>query len=923
MRHRPRVRASAHIETMDPAPVVSRRQSLAGLRKSGEAPMVWLSLWLVAIGLLVASGCYRGQYRRQADAEAQCLIKQKLNDPRWDAIDPSIATHPESRMHDVNCPDCPPMPPDDPTSHRYMRCVDGKPGHPFWDENGHTPFVANPDWLGYLPRNEQQAVELDMERAVQLSLVHSSEFQQQKETLYLSALDVSLERFGFDSQAFAGWSSFFRSQGRLAPGGSQSSLNFDRASASNQIRKLGITGTNFVVGLANSIIWNFSGPNTQTASSLINFSLVQPLLRGAGQARILESLTQAERTLLANVRQLERFRRGFYLSIVTGRNAGAGPSRGGDFLSEPGGASSNAGGFLGLLQSQQDIRIQEFNVRALEDVIEQFRQFFAEEQIDLFQLRLAESSLYNSQQQLLQSKIQYQNQLDQFKRDLGLPPDLAVVIKDPFLDQFKLISDELLERQLELNRARDAIGTVFDRKETAEEGLDVDPANPVALSDEAYREALTELRNQLPAVKEAYEQISTTDFEEVKRDIEKLRSVREERVASLGKLRKYVEDSELDLRIERSLFRPSSVVSPEDLEAQMEELATNLREFHADLESLEAMIVGYLEQAEPLDTEGIRERINTEILLESPELLTRLANHLIALTLIQASARTDTVQLPEVDISSKTAISIARQLRRDLMNARASLVDRWRQIEFVANDLESTLDLVFEGSVGNVGDNPFRVRWETNQMGVGIRFDAPITRLAERNQYREALINYQQSRRRYYNFVDAIKQNLRQTIRNIEQNRVLFELNRLNIKISVQQVESRRLSLIEPPPPGSGARTLGATAARDLTDALNGLQRNQSTFLRNWVENEVLRRSLDFDLGTMQLTPDGYWLDPGKIDAENAMRAAEAYGVQLDQLECLDGQEDEFPWEEIDSVEPHEVDLEEEAPAIAPLPPVS
>ena len=42
----------------------------------------------------------------------------------------------------------------------------------------------------------------------------------------------------------------------------------------------------------------------------------------AGRDVIMESLTQAERTLLANVRQLDRFRRGFYVQTITGRRPG-------------------------------------------------------------------------------------------------------------------------------------------------------------------------------------------------------------------------------------------------------------------------------------------------------------------------------------------------------------------------------------------------------------------------------------------------------------------------------------------------------------------------------------------------------------------------------------------------------------------------
>ncbi|MGB2498964.1 MAG: hypothetical protein ACPIA2_04675, partial [Mariniblastus sp.] len=77
------------------------------------------------------------------------------------------------------------------------------------------------------------------------------------------------------------------------------------------LNKLGITGTNFAVGLANTILFNLGGSDSQTATTILDFSLIQPLLRGAGRARVMEALTQSERTLLANVRQFDRFRRNF------------------------------------------------------------------------------------------------------------------------------------------------------------------------------------------------------------------------------------------------------------------------------------------------------------------------------------------------------------------------------------------------------------------------------------------------------------------------------------------------------------------------------------------------------------------------------------------------------------------------------------
>jgi hypothetical protein len=43
----------------------------------------------------------------------------------------------------------------------------------------------------------------------------------------------------------------------------------------------------------------------------------------------------------------------------------------------------------------------------------------------------------------------------------------------------------------------------------------------------------------------------------------------------------------------------------------------------------------------------------------------------------------------------------------------------------------------------------------------------------------------------------------------------------------------------------------------------------QNDFLSVWVNYEVQRMSLDFDLGSMQLDDCGLWIDPGAITAEN------------------------------------------------------
>ena len=167
------------------------------------------------------------------------------------------------------------------------------------------------------------------------------------------------------------------------------------------------------------------------------------------------------------------------------------------------------------------------------------------------------------------------------------------------------------------------------------------------------------------------------------------------------------------------------------------------------------------------------------------------------------------------------------------MNARASLVDSWRFIYFNANDLLSNLDIVFSGDLGNVGDNPFHLRDTQGRLRVGLEFDAPLTRLAERNVYRESLIEYQQARRNYYQFRDRVYQSLRNTLRQIRLNEVNFELRRAAVQIAISQVDLTQLRLSEPPKPGETGE-LGNTTARDLVQSLSDLLNVQNDFLSVW-----------------------------------------------------------------------------------------
>ncbi len=876
-------------------------------------PILCVLLVVGGTSLVAFAGCHRGFYRRQADREAQALIQQKACDPRWNLPDSSIEIPASSRMFDPFSIDHPPLPPDDPTSHQLMQRVDDKPGFPHWHANGDTNHVENPEWIAHLPVNENGEVEMDIATAYRLALLHSTDYQQQRETLYLSALDVSLQRFGFDSQLFSGFNAFVENNGALSSSGSSTTLETSLGNQGLRLQKLGITGSTLVIGLANSMIWQFAGPNTQTASTLIDFSIIQPLLQGGGRDRIMESLTQAERTLLANVRQMERYRRGFYLQVVIGRNPGQGPSRGGNFLGAPGNAPTGAGGMLGILQSQQQIRIQKYQVNSLKNVLEQFEARKEAGLIDSLQVAQTQTQLYNAQNGLLRSKTNYQRSLDNFKQQLSLPPDLPIVIKDPILDQFELFDDENTIRQQEIESLTKVVGNELSElnKIIVDSGIKDDEKKIVGLKwTKELKDALTKFKSTYQKIAPIAKKLRDADAIRVAKDFDKFEAVRADRIKDLEGLRKFIEkmsekggrysidqdllmdagkDVEYDPNADEVLIDVAVLARVPELRDQLKEILESeqqLPRVEKEIETLatqlDALIkLESIDEGDRAQTARLLAQVKTELLDLIPQILTDLNGLSIDLSLLQARARVDSISVPKVDISDIEAIKIAREFRRDWMNARANLVDQWRQIEFVADDLESTLDLVLSGSVNNTSSNPFSVRAETGTIRGGFQFDTPYTRISERNTYRQTLIQYQQTKRQYYEYEDAIKANLRNIMREIALNRVLFEINRRGLKVSISQVEEARLRLSAPERPGAGR---SSTLSRDLTDAIGNLQGDQTRFLGVWVNLESLRRNLDFDLGTMQLDEEGYWVDPGQFDATIAARVAAKYGLECDPL---------------------------------------
>lgn len=886
----------------------------------------WHQWLLIFMAVLVLSlvGCGRAFYRQQADEQVKWLVGEKAGDAGYDQVDFTIQVDPRSRMFDPFCPDYSPMPPDDPVAHRLMHCVDCKAGYPCWHANGDTQLVENPHWVKRLPRGEDGVLELNVERAVRVGLLHSASYQRELETLYLSALDVSAERFAFDRQYFAGQATQGTLDGRRRSSGGESSSELAVATQGVRVEKMFTTGADLVVGLANSIVWEFSGPDSNVSSTLLDFAFVQPLLRRAGRDRMMETLTLSERTLLANVRSMERYRRGFYLDVVTGNNTSRGPTRRGGFFGTSGfsgftgvggggfggvgnrtfstatagfggfgAGAGQAAGFLGLLQLQQNIRNQEANIAGLRSSLQQLEETLREslqkiperpDEILRQRLQIAQAyqALLNAQSRLLNSQNQYQVALDNFKLELGLPPQVCVRIHDPQLERFQLVDDQIIPRQTGITEIQQEVGRTTERfltRISARSDSTIQDDGQDAIDRRAVvADYLRNVANEVEEARRISDELTTANIERAHTDIGRLRRSIEPRRRELKRLQqKYSRAFRLDegfpdpvdcqvqlpAQVHASVFDVESLVTlPDRLARETERLQDKLHDYVQRFGHVEQRLSTMLEVVESVPTDDLVDVLERELVFEIPGMLSQLAKDVLDLSLLQARARAQSIQLVPVEVDAVDAVEIARECRRDWKNARAALVDSWRLIEFNADDLESTLDFGVSGDLNTVGDNPVKFRSPTGRIRMSLSFDAPLTRLLERNNYRQALIEYQQAKRSYYRFEDRIARDLRSTIRRLELNQLNFEQQRLAVIGAIDQVvlNDEILTLSE-----QRGETSGVTAARDVVSALADLQDAQNNFLSVWVNYEVQRQVLDFDLGTMQLDQNGLWVDPGPL----------------------------------------------------------
>lgn len=823
----------------------SRRQRLrAALALGGVAALLFTTL----------AGCTRTYYRRQADKEVTHILDQKNMPGRWGLPNFRLEYDPRSRYFDPTNPDHPPMPPDDPNSHVFMHVVDGMKGARNYHVDGDLKSVPNPFWrqqLGtYADVKPDGTVNLTLEGAVRMAVINEPDYRQQLEELYFSALDVSTERFRFDTQFYGGLNPVnYVQQAKNAPGAGGNSTSTLGINDNLRFQRQFAAGGQLLVGFINSMVWQFAGPDTHSNTTLLNFSLIQPLLRAGGRRFILEQLTIVERGLLANLRAFERYRQGFYTNLAIGDGGVSGAQRRGGFFGGTGltgftgqgssgfggvgdatgfgrGGTGNAtgagaagsgfagggagtlGGYVGLLQQTQQIDNSQTNLNQQVRMLKLLESHYEAGTIALSQVDQFKQNMLTTRAALLQNTVTRNNAKETYLRaNIGLPPDLPLELDDAMIRQFQFIDP--------------ATNRFYEKVEDFVEEFGELPKTPDL-------DVLTMALDRFDA----------------------LRVEAEKTLAAVGADVK-IWDERRAVRKRSMTVQDAAVLDAKYVKFQEEfaELKTRLAATAAESAKLRAGLT-------PATRKETADAL--AVAVKSLSFLTQDAS------LIQVHARLESVTLEPVSLDDELALQVARANRLDWMNNRAALVDSWRLIAYNARSLLATLNITLDGNISTRGDNPVKFQSSTGTLRAGLQFDAPFTRLIERNNYRSALIEYQRDRRTYIQYEDGVNQSLRQTLRTLKQLEENLEIQRNAVAIAARRVEQTLLVIAKPPEAtvaGAPAQGLGPTAAFDLLTALNDLQGSQNNFMSVWLNHYAQRMLLVRELGLMQLDDENLWID--------------------------------------------------------------
>nr|VFK67473.1 MAG: Outer membrane protein TolC [Candidatus Kentron sp. UNK]VFK72895.1 MAG: Outer membrane protein TolC [Candidatus Kentron sp. UNK] len=291
----------------------------------------------------------------------------------------------------------------------------------------HDSKNPDPDAPSAIP----PTLKLTLPECLGIAAENSREYQTEKETVYLSALALTLERHAFGNR-YTG--SIEASAGQDSPGQRSGSVGADFG-----LERVLASGATIVLDIGAALFRVFTGGGSDTTGSLIDLTITQPLLRGAGKSIVQEPLTQAERNVLYAIRSFERAKRELAVDITRD--------------------------LYRILQSRDKMENARANYKSLVTARERIEALANAGRTPMFQVDQAKQNELRARNGWITKRQSYESSLDRFKLKLGLPVEVEIEADAAELDALTeaglvhVVPDGLEAQRLALRNRLDLANT--------------------------------------------------------------------------------------------------------------------------------------------------------------------------------------------------------------------------------------------------------------------------------------------------------------------------------------------------------------------------------------------------------------------------------------------------------------------------------
>jgi outer membrane protein TolC len=206
------------------------------------------------------------------------------------------------------------------------------------------------------------------------------------------------------------------------------------------------------------------------------------------------------------------------------------------------------------------------------------------------------------------------------------------------------------------------------------------------------------------------------------------------------------------------------------------------------------------------------------------------------------------------ELDESTAIDLALENRLDLRVANGEVYDAQRRVVVAADNLRAGLDLRAGFTSGRADKNI--VRFDNGTYDASLAMDLPLERTAERNAYRQSLINLDRATRDLQRVEDDIKVAVRNDLRALLENRETLKIQVRAVAVAKRRVRMTDLLL-----------EAGRAQMRDVLDAQAALLSAQNALTGAVVQYRTAELEMQRDMDVLQVNEKGLWqeLSPEEI----------------------------------------------------------